>query len=81
VLRRGLATTAPFPRTWVMVGVSYGGSAVMMKTPTGAVVLIEALGVVGLARAAKNQCGGEWGRVQELEDPFQRTTGPGRLHI
>jgi hypothetical protein len=60
----------PFPQTWVMVGVSYGSSSMMMKTPTEVVVLVEALGVVGLARAAKNQCGGEWGQVQELEDPF-----------
>jgi hypothetical protein len=43
----------PFPQTWVTPGVSYGGSLVMMKTPTGAVVLVEALGAVGLARAAK----------------------------
>jgi hypothetical protein len=36
----------------------------------GAVVPEEALGGVGLARAAKNRCGGEWGLVQELEDLF-----------
>jgi hypothetical protein len=42
----------------------------MMKTPTEAVVLVEALGAVGLARAAMNRCGGEWGQVQELEEPF-----------
>jgi hypothetical protein len=53
-----------------MAGVSYGGSSVMMKTPTEAVVLVEALGAVGLARAAMNRCGGEWGQFQELEDPF-----------
>jgi hypothetical protein len=35
----------------------------MMKTPTRAVVVVEALGAVGLARAAKNQCGGEQGRA------------------
>jgi hypothetical protein len=52
------------------VAVRLGGSPVMLKTPTGAVVLVEALGGVGLARAAKNRCGGERGRVQELEDPF-----------
>jgi hypothetical protein len=34
------------------------------------VVPVEALGGVGLARARKNRCGGERGRVQELEDPF-----------
>jgi hypothetical protein len=33
-LRRGLAMTASFPQTWVMVGVSYGGSPMMVKTPT-----------------------------------------------
>jgi hypothetical protein len=53
----------------------------MMKTPMGAVVLVEALGAVRLARGVKNQCCDERGRVQELEDPFWRTTGPGRLHI
>jgi hypothetical protein len=37
----------------VTVGVSYGGSPAMMRTPTGAVVLVEALGAVGFARAAK----------------------------
>jgi hypothetical protein len=26
--------TASFPQTWVMVGVSYGGSPMMVKTPT-----------------------------------------------
>jgi hypothetical protein len=64
-----------------MAGMPYGGSPAMMKTPMGAVVLVEALGAVGLARGVKNQCGDERGRVQELEDPFWRTTGPGRLHI
>jgi hypothetical protein len=73
--------TTPFPQTWVMVGVSYGSSLMMMKTPTEVVVLVEALGVVGLARAAKNRCGGEWGQVQELEDLFWQTTGLGWLHI
>jgi hypothetical protein len=47
-----------------------GGSSAMLKTPIGAVVLLEALGGVGLAQVAKNRCGGERGRVQELEDPF-----------
>jgi hypothetical protein len=46
-----------------MVWESYGGSLAMMKTPTGAVVLVEALGAVGLAQAAKNRCGGERGRA------------------
>jgi hypothetical protein len=35
----------------------------MMKTPTGAVVLVEALGAVGLARAARNRCGGKQGQA------------------
>jgi hypothetical protein len=35
----------------------------MMKTPTRAVVLVEVLGAIGLARAAKNRCGGERGRA------------------
>jgi hypothetical protein len=43
-----------FPGTWVMAWVSYGGSPAMMKTPTMVVVLVEALGDVGLARTAKN---------------------------
>jgi hypothetical protein len=52
-----------FPRTWVMTGVYYGGSPVMIKTPTRAVVHVEVVGAVGLARAAKNRCGGERGRA------------------
>jgi hypothetical protein len=62
-LRRGLATMASFPRTWVMARVSYGGSPTMMKTPTGAVVLVEAPGAVGLARAAMNRCSSEQDRA------------------
>jgi hypothetical protein len=64
-----------------MAGVSYGSSSVMMKTPIGAVVPVEALGAVAWARAAKIRCGDEWGRVQELEDPFWQTTYLGWLHI
>jgi hypothetical protein len=52
-----------FPQTWVTTRVPYGSSTVMMKTPTRAVVLIEVSRVVGLAQAAKNQCGGERGRA------------------
>jgi hypothetical protein len=48
-LRRGLAMTTSFPETWVIAGVSYDYSPVMMKTPTGVVVLVESPGAVGLA--------------------------------
>jgi hypothetical protein len=37
-----------------MVWESYGGSLAMKKTPIGVVVLVEALGAVGLAQVAKN---------------------------
>jgi hypothetical protein len=47
-----------------------GDSLVTMKTPTRAVVLIEARGAVGLARAARNRCGSERGRAQGFEDSF-----------
>jgi hypothetical protein len=73
--------TTPFPRTGVTTGVSYGGSPMMIKTPTRVVVHVEALGAVGFSRPAKNRCGGKRGRVQELEDPFGQTTSPGRGHI
>jgi hypothetical protein len=62
--------TTPFPRTGVTMGVSYGGSPMMIKTPIGVVALVEALGAVGFSRLAKNRCSGKQGRVQELEDPF-----------
>jgi hypothetical protein len=47
-----------------MVWPASGGSPATMKTPTGEVVLIEALGVVGLARVAMNRCGVERGQWQ-----------------
>jgi hypothetical protein len=62
-----------------------GGSSLYAKTSSGSVpwwfsgdiddtygvvVPVEALGGVGLARVAKNRCGSERGRGQELEDPF-----------
>jgi hypothetical protein len=31
-----------------------------LKTPTGALIFVEAPGATGLARAARNRCGGEW---------------------
>jgi hypothetical protein len=41
-----------------------------MKTPMGVVVLVEALGAVGLARAAINQCGGKRGGELGLQPVF-----------
>jgi hypothetical protein len=51
----------------------------MMKTPTGAVVLIEALRVVGLARVARNRCGIE--QCQRWHDLVARRGSSGHLFI
>jgi hypothetical protein len=46
------------------VWVASGGSSAMMKMPMRAVILVEALGAVGLARTVNNQCGGERGEAR-----------------
>jgi hypothetical protein len=52
--------SASFSRHWVIVWAAFGGSPAALKTPTGVLIFVQAPWATGLARAARNQCGGEW---------------------
>jgi hypothetical protein len=57
--QRGLAMVTQLGQGSLMVWVAFSGFPATVKAPTGAVVLGEALGTVGLARMEVYRCDGE----------------------
>jgi hypothetical protein len=79
--QKGLAMVTPLGRSFFTVRAASSGSPAMMKAPTGAVVLGEALGAVGLARGALFWRGGDLGCKLGFEACFERAIKTGHMTL